>query len=209
MRKTHSHLVRGQLQFLWLRDKLVNDWFRVRSEQLHDYGIFSVRRDTSRSPRTGDLLQFHILHTADWVNVIPVTPAGQVVLIRQYRHGTGETALEIPGGVVDAEDESLAAAAARELEEETGYRARSVISLGEVAPNPAIQSNRLACFLAVDAERTERQSLDAGEDIEVVEVPLVEVPELIGCGRLSHALVIAAFQLLEIHRQKNPDLLVS
>ena len=90
---------------------MVENWLRVRSERVHDYGIFKVRRDESRSPRTERVHQFRVLEMSNWANVIPLTPEGKVVMIRQYRHGTEEVALEIPGGIVDDEDASLAAAA--------------------------------------------------------------------------------------------------
>ena len=86
----------------------------------------------------------------DWVNVIPVTPQGKVVVIRQYRHGTGEISLEIPGGVVDA-GESHEETARRELLEETGYTAGEIIPIGRVAANPAIQDNHMHTFLALGA----------------------------------------------------------
>ena len=82
-----------------------------------------------------------VLDCPDWVNIIPLTDDGQVVLIRQFRHGTQSVTLEVPGGVVEA-DESPEAAAVRELAEETGYVPERVKSLGFVSPNPAIQGNR-------------------------------------------------------------------
>ena len=184
---------------------MVVRWPQIRSEGLHDHGIFKIRRDESRSPRTDRVHRFHILEMPDWVNVIPLTPDGNVVMVRQYRHGSREVSIEIPGGIVDGDDESKATAAARELEEETGYTARGIVSLGTVAPNRAIQGNHLSCFLATGAERRGRQVLDAGEDIEVVEISLNEIPDLIKSQQLSHALVIAAFHLLEIYRVEHPE----
>ena len=68
------------------------------------YRVFSLRTDRARSPRTGEEHDFFILESPPWVNVIPLTDAGEVVLIRQYRHGLREVTLEIPGGLIEPAD---------------------------------------------------------------------------------------------------------
>ena len=84
------------------------------------------------------------------------------------------------------------AAARRELREETGYGASELAAIGQVAPNPALQDNRCYSFVARGAFCERAQALDAGEDIEVVEVEQREIPQLIACGEINHALVILA-----------------
>jgi 8-oxo-dGTP pyrophosphatase MutT (NUDIX family) len=84
-------------------------------------------------------------------------------------------------------------AAARELREETGFVAREWRRLGEVTPNPAIQANRLSTWLAVDAMPSAEVHLDPGEVIDVEMVPLADVATMLRDGRISHALVVAAF----------------
>src|SRR5215468_5476548 len=96
-------------------------WELVRSEYLARCRILNLRRDLSIDPRDGRQHDFYVIEAPDWVNVIPLTPDGQVVMIEQYRHGSGEVTLEIPGGMVD-EGEEPHEAAVRELWEETGYR---------------------------------------------------------------------------------------
>jgi len=133
-----------------------------------------------------------VLDSTDWVNIVPVTPQGNIVLIRQFRHGTASVVWEIPGGMVDAEDETPAHAAHRELLEETGYSAEQVDFLGAVHPNPAIQNNRCHSFVAHHARPTGTQHLDGSEDIAVQEVPWPGVQEMIRSGEITHALVISA-----------------
>ncbi len=178
---------------------MIKPWERSSSEHCGDYRIFRVRRDKSISPRSGKEHDFFILETAEWVNVIPVTSDGQIVLIRQYRHGTRAVELEIPGGLVEA-GEAPAVAGRREMREETGYDTETIVHLGTIAPNPAIQNNRCHYYLAANARYEGSQALDSGEDIEVLLVDQEDIPALIAEGKIRHGIMVAAFYYLELHR---------
>ncbi len=167
-------------------------WQVVTSTTDRNYRIFNLRTDLAISPRTGKRHHFFILESSPWVNIIPLTPERQVVLVRQYRHGTQNVTLEIPGGLVEDFD-SPEDAAKRELMEETGYGAGDVHSLGLVYPNPAIQNNPCYTYLAEDVFPAGDQDQDEKEDIEVVLVPLDRIPGMIKNGEITHALVVAAF----------------
>ncbi len=167
-------------------------WKIISSKRDKSYRVFNLRTDRARSPRTGKDHDFYVMESPEWVNVIPVTPGDEVVLIRQYRHGIRDIALEIPGGLVEPDDSPLTAAI-RELYEETGYREEDMIPLGAVHPNPAIQNNRCYTFLARNVVSSGTRELDDKEDIEVVLKPLDEIPDLISSGVITHSLVIVAF----------------
>lgn len=179
---------------------MIEPWERVESEQRGDYRVFRVRADRCRSPRSGAEHTFHVIEAGDWINVIPVTPEGRLVFIKQYRHGTAEVTLEVPGGMVD-DGESVAEAARRELREETGYDTEQIVYLGGIAPNPALQNNVCHSFLALDARPDGPQRLDGAEDIDVVLIDPTDVPALIVSGQINHALVVVAFYLYE-HYEK-------
>jgi ADP-ribose pyrophosphatase len=171
---------------------MVKPWKRIRSQTNQTYRIFSIRTDTTLSPRTGAEHEFYVIESGDWVNVIPITADEQVVMIRQYRHGSGEITLEIPGGLVEPGD-TPETAASRELLEETGYQAEEWKKIGVVNPNPAIFSNRCHTFFARNLTKVGSPTLDQTEDIDVVLLPLSDIPRLIRNGVIDHALVIAAF----------------
>ncbi|MCA9673420.1 MAG: NUDIX hydrolase [Kofleriaceae bacterium] len=177
------------------RDRALT-WQVVAREPQHDYVIFQTTRHRARHPVTGEERRFTVLAVPDWVNVIALTRDRRVVLIRQYRHGAEGVCLEIPGGMVDP-GEDHATAAARELQEETGYVAASWQQIGVVNPNPAIQPNRLSTWLALDAHRPGGdhgpRDLDSSEVIDVELASLAEVTAMLRDGRIDHALVVAAF----------------
>ncbi|MEW6487153.1 MAG: NUDIX hydrolase [Thermodesulfobacteriota bacterium] len=166
-----------------------------------DYRIFRLRRDRAVSPRTGASHDFYVLETRDWVNVIPVTEAGEVVMVRQYRHGVRAVTLEIPGGILDGPGEDPAAAARRELLEETGYAPREILPLGAVQAQPALQDNLCHTYLALGCEKVADPEPDAGEDLRVLRFPLDEVPARIASGEIRHGLVLAAFYWYELWRR--------
>jgi ADP-ribose pyrophosphatase len=131
------------------------------------------------------------------VTVVALTREGQAVLIRQFRVGVEAHTLEVPGGMVE-EGEAPAAAAARELEEETGFRPAQLVPLGSVHPNPALQTNRCHSFLALGCEPGGAPQADAGEDIEVVLVPASALQRLVRDGSITHALVVTAIYFAEL-----------
>jgi ADP-ribose pyrophosphatase len=176
-------------------------WPLVRSTPHKSYRVFSVRTDTARSPRTGKEHDFYVIESADWVNVIPLTPDNQVVMVRQYRHGTRQISLEVPGGLVNPRDTPMDTAR-KELLEETGYQAEEITLIGTAHPQPAVLNNRNLTFLATHVQKKAALNLDEGEDIDVVLIPLSEIPRLIREGEITNAMVILAFYWYFMEHQR-------
>ena len=171
----------------------MREWRPAGRERIFEHRILTLWRHHLAAGE--DRREALVVDAPEWVNVVPITAEGRVLLVRQWRFGVAAETLEIPGGMVEESDPR--GAAARELEEETGYRARSWRQLGVLHPNPAFLSNRLTVFLASDLERIGEPAGDGGEEIELETAALAEIPDLITSGRISHALVVAAFYLLD------------
>lgn len=180
---------------------MLKPWGLLREREGFASRVFRLIVREAISPRTGKVSEFYAIETSDWVGVIPLM-GREVLMVRQFRHGTGEFTLEIPGGLVG--EEAPEEAAARELREETGFEAESLELLGVLRPQPAIFNNRFYVFLAQRLRQVGEPSPDEGEDLEVVKVPLEEIHRGFTDGTIDHALVLAAFKLLELH---HPELL--
>lgn len=171
----------------------IREWPKLDEAEVLRTRIFRLLKRRLRSPRTGTERDFSIIDCADWCNVIALTDDGNVVMVRQLRHGTNEVTLELPGGMVDPEDADPLTACLRELREETGYAGTEARLIGKIAPNPAIQTNACHTALVHHAALVGELQQDDGEDLEVVLVPYREIPERIARGEITHALVVVAF----------------
>lgn len=133
----------------------------------------------------------------DWVNIVPVTSEGEVIMIRQSRAGCFDDILETPGGVVDPGEEDKTVTARRELEEETGYVSDDIVHLTSVNPNPATHNNMLHCYLMRNCQRAvmRKHFPDENEDIEVVLIPFAELDQMVRDGKINSALACLSIQL--------------
>ena len=159
--------------------------------------IFTVEERFSRSLQNNKLKTFNALSTPDWAIIIPAldTEEGRrFVMVRQWRHGARELSLEFPGGVFE-KGENAELAAAREMREETGYTSKRIEKLGVFNPNPAIMSNRVHFFLALELESTGKQHLDEDEFADVETVSFKEVLAGMGKPPFIHALMGTAMCL--------------
>ncbi|MEZ5428050.1 MAG: NUDIX hydrolase [Pyrinomonadaceae bacterium] len=177
-------------------------WKRIESRQVADCRVFRIREDVCR--RDGEKEaehNFFVIENPDWVNIIGLTKDQEVVLIEQFRHGTEEIILEIPGGMLD-EGEDPERAARREMAEETGFEADDFVYLGKSRPNPAIQNNTIYHFLARNCEKRSETSFDEHESVITRLVPYEEIKKLVAEGRITHALAVTGFYYLALHLEK-------
>ena len=157
-----------------------------------DYHIFKTYL-IDRHMNDGRQGQFVMVDSPDWVNIIAEVKNDEgkdcFLMVRQFRHGTGDISLEFPAGMVDPGEEPLHAAI-RELKEETGYRASKMTLIGTAAPNCAFMNNTNYTYYAEGLEKVSGQNLDDNEAIEVVLVPVDEAEQGFGHGEMVNAICI-------------------
>ena len=166
--------------------KLLNSSPIVQNRWLH------LTADRCELPKGAVIEPYFVLHESEWVHVLAINAAAEMLVVRQYRYAGNAVCTELPGGVVDQEEEPLAAAK-RELLEETGYTAASWASVGSLFANPARQTNRIHLFVARELSAASGQKLDASEDIEFFFLSTAEVQTSIDDGSFSQALHVASF----------------
>jgi len=167
------------------------NWKLTKTESGPNLTLFRVRYDWQENPRNGHTVKATVLEAPDWVNVVALTPAGELVVVKQYRFGTREITIEIPAGIIEA-GESTRDAAARELLEETGYTSPDWAYLGWVAPNPAYLDNRCHHWLAQNAQQTAAPALDEGENLKVLALSQEQLKREVQSGLFRHSLAISA-----------------
>lgn len=153
-----------------------------------------LHHDRVRRRDDGSLHDVLVFDSSPWVNVVVQTVDEKLLLVRQYRHGSGEYCWEVPGGLVDAGEEP-AQAALRELREEAGYSSPQLEPLAVFAANPAIQSNDVHLFVARQCVPCGAQQLDPMEDISVHLFSPDEVQDMLDSGQIRHPLTAVALLL--------------
>jgi 8-oxo-dGTP pyrophosphatase MutT (NUDIX family) len=171
-------------------------WVREGERVLLSTRVLDLWSVRYRHPVRGTEKDFFVAHAPDWVNVVALTPDRRIVLVRQFRFGSNDLSLEIPGGVMEKGEDPIAAGV-RELSEETGYGGGAVSLLGSVLPNPAIQDNRCHFVLVEGAVPTSAMNWDSDEEIEVSTASVPEVLAWARSGRIGHSLSVAALMLFE------------
>jgi ADP-ribose pyrophosphatase len=171
------------------------------SERKEVFGcrIFKVFEQQAKTPDSMHETNIYTLGCSHWVNIVPITATGQVVLVEQHRFGTDTFSLETPGGAIDPGEKDATMAAIRELEEETGLTSQRILSLPGFAANPAIQSNRVTFFVAFDVQPLTKPSThtDPFEQIKIHLIDFKEALEMVRVGRINHSLAALALLLAE------------
>ena len=181
--------------------KKIEPWKTLKSELIFDHPWYKVRRDHVELPDGQQLDDYYVSVRHNVVLIFAVTEDEQVVLVRQYKHGIGQILIEVPGGVIDDNEDVPLEAAKRELLEETGYTSDDVELLLEVNDNPTKDTNTTSFFLARNVRQVAAQHLDPTENIEVLTAPLAEIEGMILNGQIrvagSVALCLLALRKLQ------------
>jgi ADP-ribose pyrophosphatase len=160
----------------------------ISSQQIYDGRAVKLRVDTVRKDN-GKVTTREIVEHADAVAVVVLDSKDKVILVRQYRKAVGKTLLEIPAGGVDPGEQPINTVR-RELQEEIGYLPNKIDKLGGFYSAPGYCTEYLHLYLATYLIPSQLEAEDT-EEIEVVRVPLTQIPDLIASGEIVDAKSIA------------------
>ena len=164
---------------------------QVSFEYIYEGRIIKVRCDKAKTP-TGNIVDREVCEHPGGVAVLPLHEDGTVTLVRQYRYPYSELLWELPAGKLEPGEKKPETCGKRELEEETGYRAESFISLGKIYPSPGFLNEIIYLYLAQNLTQYE-QNLDEDEFVELARFPFAECEKMIAGGKIVDAKTIAAF----------------
>jgi len=175
--------------------KKIEKWKILKTDIALDNKWCVVHKDTVALPSGKIIDDYYLNIRPDVVLIFPITPDGKVIMVRQYKHGAKEILLEFPGGVVDEKEDSIEAAALRELREETGYATANLELLTAVYDNPTKDTNKIFFFLARNVEKLHDIEFDLTEDIETVEIPIEKIPFMIKAQEIKVSGSIAIYYM--------------
>lgn len=176
-------------------DTAVQPWSVIGSRYLHCDRWLRVRADTCVSAEGALIDPYYVLEYPDWVAVVALNEANQVIMVQQYRHPVDKIVLGIPAGAVDVADADCQIAAQRELLEETGYVADRWEHITTLASNPAHMSNSCHVLLARGARLVGEPAREPAERLQVVLLPVGEVKQRALAGAIAHSGEVAALAL--------------
>ena len=165
---------------------------RLKRELVHKGSILDVYEDTMELPNGKIEKWDFISHRMGAACVLAVRPDGKILMVRQYRNALDRITLEVPAGKRDSVDEDTSICAARELEEETGFKAGKMEKLLSLKSTVAFCDEFIDVYLATDLVEIGQQHLDEGEDIEIEAYDLKELMDMCYAGTLQDAKTVAA-----------------
>ncbi len=166
----------------------------LESQIMFNGVVFDVARDRLLDENGIEIVRDVVRHPGG-AGALPLFGDGRVALVRQYRHPARRELLEIPAGRIES-DETPEMCAAREVEQEIGFRAGRIEKLGEFYSTPGFCEETLYVYLATDL-RPSSQRLDHDELVEIVYLPFAEAVNMIDRGEIEDAKTIIALLMTE------------
>ncbi len=168
----------------------MKEFKRVGREVVYKGAILDFCKDDIITPK-GNNVKWDFLQHKGAAAVIPVMEDGRIIMVRQWRNAIDRFSLEIPAGGKDGADEPTLQCAARELEEETGYKSDYIQFLHTLVPAIAYSGEKIDVYVAFDLKKT-HQHLDPDEDIELEIYTVEELIERIINNEINDAKTVSS-----------------
>jgi 8-oxo-dGDP phosphatase len=179
-----------------------HDYDVTGSREVFSGGVIRVRSDTVAMPGGSESQRDVVVHPGA-VGVVALDDADRVLILRQYRHPVGRHLLELPAGLLDAEDEPALAAAQRELAEEAGLAAQRWDVLVDAVTSPGMSDEAIRVYLARDVRSVEQPETEHEEAEMTSEwMPLAEAVDRILAGEIENAMAVCGLLAAAEARQR-------
>jgi ADP-ribose pyrophosphatase len=174
-----------------MSEEPLRHWTIRSSSYRVDEPFLRVRSDTVELPDGTIIEGYFVRESRGFAVIVALTPERRVVLIRQYKHGIAQIVLELPAGMIDA-DETPDACAVRELAEETGYAGDPPRLLRSLYADPTSSNASFHVFLIENAVPKFAQSLDSTEAITIETTTIDDLHAAVRDGRIASGSQVAA-----------------
>ena len=168
----------------------MEEFKRINREVVYEGAILQFCKDEIITPK-GNNVKWDYLKHKGAAAVIPVMDDGRILMVRQWRNAIDKFALEIPAGGRDSETEPTMQCAARELEEETGYKSDRIEFLQTIVPAIAYSGEKIDVYVAFDLKEG-KQHLDPDEDVELEPFEVKTLIDMIVNNEINDAKTISA-----------------
>lgn len=168
----------------------MEEFKRLNRELIYKGSIIDYYKDTVLLPN-GNTVKWDFIGHQGAAAVVPVTQEGKILMVRQYRNALDRYTLEVPAGGLNGADEPTIVAAARELEEETGYCSDNLELLISIRTAVAFCNEKIDIYVAKDLIISQ-QHLDEDEFIDVKSFEISELEEMIYSGKIEDSKTISA-----------------
>lgn len=157
---------------------------KLSSEEIFDGVAIHLFRDEILLPNGNKGVREVVRHPGA-VCVLPLTDDGQVIFVNQFRYALNKVTLEVPAGKLEKGEDPMEAAL-RELSEETGVEAKTIVPMGALYTTPALMDEIIYMYIATDLSQGE-QHLDEDEFVNVIKIPLSKAVEMVMNGEIRDA----------------------
>jgi ADP-ribose diphosphatase len=171
---------------------------KISEREVFKTDIFSVK-EIELELRNKKKARYSIIEKKDSSLIVPITEDGQLILIKEYFAAIGSYEIGLPKGRVDSGNPLDAAN--RELQEETGYKAKELVKLGTLTVTPGTTRHKTHVYLARKLIESKLPH-DEDEEIEVIKIPFKDFEGLIENNKLNEARFIAALYMARKYLMK-------